>query len=235
MKKITSLMIISLLAVGVIFAGGNSEKESISVSGTGIVTVRPDTASITFAVVTRNERAMLAANENAHIMTMVNEVLLHVGIAKEDIATNDYRLYQDSFYNSDTRKTEYTDYVVSNNVSITVKKIDTVGDVIDAVLATGVNRLTDVSFYAKDTEKAYDEARKLAVQEALSTATILAEAAGTSIGKVVNISENSGSGGTYGNYARKEMAMVSSADYSTPIAPGSTEVSVTVNIAVELK
>ncbi len=236
MKKITIMVTLSLLAVGVMFAGGSSEMNTISVAGTGIVTLKPDTASITFAVETRDEQASVASQENARIMTSVNDALLAAGIEKDDITTNNFRVYQDSFYNSDTRKTEYTDYIVSNNVSITVKNIDTVGDVIDAVLATGVNRLTDVSFYAKDTEKAYDEARKLAVKEALSTATILAEAAGTSIGKVVHIAENSGSGGAmYGNYARKEMAMVASADYSTPIAPGSTEVSITVDVVIELK
>lgn len=235
-KTITILTVLLVLCSTLLFAGGKADPmigPNVSANGTGVVTLTPDTATISFAVETTDEQASVASQENAKIMTSVYDVLANRGIAKEDISTNGYNVYQQSRWNSEKDRTEYLDYKVSNNVTITVHAIDTVGDIIDAVLLTGVNRLNDVNFYAKDTQSAYDEARKLAVQEAMSTAKILAEGAGCELGMILSISENSGYTPVYGNFAmaRKEST---TADYATPIAPGSTDVTVSVFLTAAL-
>lgn len=235
-KTITILMVLLVLFSTSLFAGGKSDEllgPNVQVSGTGVVMLTPDTASITFAVETMDEQAAVASQENAKIMTSVYDVLTEKGIVKDDIATNGYRVYQQSRWNSEKDRTEYLDYRVTNNVTVTVRDIDTVGDIIDIVLSTGVNRLDNVNFYAKDTEKAYDTARKLAVEEAVKSAKILAEGAGQKLGKIISISENKGYDVSYGNFAMVKESSVSR-DYSTPIAPGSTEVSITVNIIAAL-
>ncbi len=236
MKKTITIIAVILLALTPIFASGKSDNlmgPNVTVSGTGVVTLTPDSASITFAVETMDKQASVASQKNAKIMTSVYDVLSEIGIAKEDIATNGYNVYQQSRWNSEKQITEYLDYKVTNNVTITVRDIDSVGSVIDVVLAAGANKLNNVNFYAKETAKAYDEARKLAVQEAMSSAQILAEGAGCELGSVLSISESSGYNAGYGNFAmvRKESVAM---DYETPIAPGSTEVSVTVHISVAL-
>lgn len=236
MKKTITIIAVLLVALTPIFAGGNSDDlmgPNVNVSGTGVVTLTPDTASITFAVETMDKQASVASQENAKIMTSVYDVLAEIGIAKEDIATNGYNVYQQSRWNSEKQITEYLDYRVTNNVTITVRDIDSVGSVIDVVLEAGANKLNDVNFYAKDTAKAYDEARKLAVQEAMSSAQILAEGAGCELGSVLSISESAGYNAGYGNFAMAKMESVAM-DYETPIAPGSTEVSVTVHVSVAL-
>ena len=94
-------------------------------------------------------------------------------------------------------------YRVSNQVSIEVKDLEKLADVIDdAVLAGGDNaRVSSVYFTAEDTSVALDTARKLAVADAKHRANLYASEFSVDLGTLISMSENvaaepySGSGG----------------------------------------
>ena len=128
MKKLFFILwTVLFISSAVLFA----ESPTISVNGTGTISIKADTASITLAVITFDQEASSAASKNAVIMNKVSQSLLEEGILPEDITTNNYYLRQETRYSDDGKK-EKQEYRVSNNITVIIKDIDKVGNVIDA-------------------------------------------------------------------------------------------------------
>ncbi len=228
MKKILFILsTLLLISSAFLFA----DPATISVNGTGTISIKADTASITLAVITFDQEASVAASKNATIMNKVSQSLLSAGISSEDISTDNYYLRQETRYYDDGKK-ETKEYRVSNNITVIVKDIDKVGATIDAALSGGANQLSNVSFFASNTSKAYDQARVLAVQQASNSAALLTQTAGRKLGKAIRIEEYSNGSALRNEYVA-DMVMMKAE--STPISSGSTDISVTVQITFEMK
>lgn len=155
-RKFYAVLVAAVFLLGAaLYASSKSEQIGITVTGTGIVTTKPDTASITLAVVTEEREAASAAAKNAELMAAVTKAVLNCGIKAEDMATRNYNVYRQSRYNSQTGEQEEKGYQVSNNLTVTVRNINETGKVIDAALKAGANQLSNVSFYTNDTTQAY--------------------------------------------------------------------------------
>lgn len=207
----------------------------ISVTGTGTISLKPDTATILLAVVTRDIEAAKAAQLNADLMTKVMTAVQAKGIADDGLATKNFSMFQESNYDSDgNRKT--TGYKVTNNLTVTINDIEKVGEVIDAALSAGANQLSSINFFARDTTEAYTQARKLAVQQATDAATTLAQAAGCTLGSAFSITEQSNNSG-YRNEVAYDAVMLQSksAVMGTPVTAGSTDITVNVNMRFTIK
>ena len=125
-----------------------------------------------------------------------------------------------------------TGYEVSNNLTVLVRDLETVDDVIDgAVDAGGDNiRFNGLSFSLEDTTELESEARSAAVSDLKEKADELAGLAGVELGELVYLTE---SGGYQPPIVRAEFALARAAadaagGAATPISPG--EVSVQVNV-----
>ena len=123
-------------------------------------------------------------------------------------------------------------YEVSNNLTVLVRDLETVDDVIDgAVDAGGDNiRFNGLSFSLEDTTELESEARSSAVSDLAAKAGELAALAGVELGELVYLTET---GGYPPPVVRAEFALAraaadSAGGISTPISPG--EVSVEVNV-----
>ena len=214
-----------------------AESTGISVTGTGIVSIKPDTARIRLAVVTEDNEAAKAASKNAELTDAVIQAVQKAGIGAEDTATRDYRVYRRSRYNPQTGATEYGSYGVSNNLTVTVRNIADTGKIIDAALQAGANELSAISFYARDTSAAYDQARTQAFMHAQNAAHTLCAAAGKKLGSAIFIEEYQ-NGSAYRNsvvnYALEERALKMSSA-ATPISAGETDVSVALKVVFDFK
>lgn len=123
-------------------------------------------------------------------------------------------------------------YEVSNNLTVLVRDLETVDDVIDgAVDAGGDNiRFNGLSFSLEDTTELESEARSAAVSDLAAKAGELAGLAGVELGELVYLTET---GGYPPPIVRAEFALAraaadSAGGVATPISPG--EVSVEVNV-----
>ena len=85
--------------------------------------------------------------------------------------------------------TDQVIYHVGNSVSVTVRDLDTVGDVLDAAIAAGANSIYGVNFSVDDPDQVMAEARSLAAEDALARAEELAGLHGVALGEVVSVSE----------------------------------------------
>ena len=213
-----------------------SKKESrtVSVSGKGSVSLEAENATVTLSVLTRGKDVSTVSSENAKKMTAVQDALIQKGIQKDSISTENFSLYQESSY--DRGRTVYGDYVVTNQISIFVKKINLVSDVIDTALKNGANQLSSISYGVNNTELAEKQAKVLAMQQAMESAKVLAGTSGAKLGKVISIVESNE------NYFPRARLLKTSAvnaesfsdTVSTPVSAGKTTVEVKVDAVFEL-
>ncbi len=232
MKKI--LLLLSILLAMSLLASCNDEENFIKVTAEGTVSLEPDTTSIRFEVETKNDLAIVAAQENASIMDTIHKALIAKGIEKESIITSDYSMRQDSTYNQSKQETIYDGYEVSTSVVITIYDTTSAGDIIDTLISAGATRINNVGFYAKNTEGVDKEARNIAVEKALAKANEFAQAADKTIGSVISITETEsridGPGFSSGTALYSFMEIP-----KTSLLPGKTNIRTTVDVVVELK
>lgn len=203
---------------------------SISVSGTGSVSVKSDLATIDVAVVTSNRSVIDAAKQNAETSAKVRAALMEAGFADDSITTKNYRIWQDSSYRNGVQYRG--DYRVSNSIQIVTQDTRKAGNAIDVAVKAGANEFSSIQFTSTKTDDALREARTLAIKNAAEAANLMAKTAGAELGKVISIQE---SGAPAGNAVRLSKAMEAANDFATPITPGDNVITVTVYCNYELK
>ncbi|MGE0006966.1 MAG: SIMPL domain-containing protein [Parvibaculaceae bacterium] len=205
----------------------------ISLNGHGEVKARPDMAVVNVGVTTQAQTAREALTRNTEAMEKVFAGLQASGIEPKDIQTSNFMVnpcYDHGQNNNQPPR--LVGYDVSNMVTVSVRKLDTLGAVLDTVVSEGSNQINGVMFAIADDEKLKDEARKLAVADARRKAQLYAETAGISLGEVMSLSE--------GNYQQPQpvfygKAVRADAARSVPIAEGEQTVAIDVSIAWEIK
>ena len=229
-KKITTLII----AAGVILLSSsctvNKPEEkvrTITVSGTGVVTLPADQLTVRFLVRTSEWNVNFTRDKNAETTTKVIEKIKEAGVLEGDITTVDYRISQD---NSNSYPGKYT---VINYVQVLIRDINNAGNVIDNAVANGANGLTSFSYSATDNPNAIREARTLAVQNAQDAAALIAGASGCKVNEVLDIQEGYNPS-SYTRATNSGMLKAAGSSYTTPIEAGNVEVSSTVTITFSL-
>ena len=82
----------------------NYSKRTVSVSGTGSITVEADTATIILSVITNGKDVSETSAENAQKMTAVQDAIKAKGIQKDCISTQNFSVYQESHYDNKSGK-----------------------------------------------------------------------------------------------------------------------------------
>ena len=204
----------------------------IQISGTGTATAKPDLAILSLGVSVTATTVAEARTQAATSMKAVLDALAANGVATADIQTTRFDVYADYEYDYDQDRRIFLGYVVSNGVNVTVRKIDSLGAVIDAAIAAGGNDIEfdwlDYGF--SDSAALERKARKAAVADMQDKAGQLAEFSGRQLGNLKVISETPVAD-VFGSV--REFAALA-AD-STPIMVGEEEISVTIHGVYELR
>lgn len=187
MKKV--LLGISLLVLLTSACTVNKPAEqvrTITVSGEGSVSVKPDYVFLKFLVKTSDWNVSKAVEKNAQNSNNVINAIKETGVDSNDISTADYRISQD---NSKDYPGMYTVY---NYINVIIRNVDTAGTIVDVAVKDkiGANGITSFDFGVSDKTTALRQARTLAVQNAQDAAALLAGASGCKVGTVVEITEN---------------------------------------------
>jgi len=166
----------------------------ISLNGTGSVSVAPDMAILSFGVVEEAKTAREALDKNNRAMSAILEAMKQEGIEDKDLQTSGFNIQPRYFYpkrkaNGEQPAPEITGYRVSNTLTIRVREIDKAGSILDLSVTLGMNSGGNVQFTNSDTSAVLKEARIKAVRDAMEKANTLAQAAGVSLGNILNITE----------------------------------------------
>ena len=200
---------------------------TISVSGTGRVAIEPDVAEVRLGVNVSRKTVAEARTEAAATMTAILAAVADVGVAKRDVQSS-YLSVQPRYDYRDGRPPELSGYEMNNVVTVTVRDLAKLGDVIDGSLRAGATSMDGLEFRLADPSLAEREARIRAMADARSRADVIAEAAGLTISGVESVTE----GGQLPPrpFAAKAERMMMAADAATPVESGSLEIEVTVAV-----
>ncbi|MCR4398207.1 MAG: SIMPL domain-containing protein [Firmicutes bacterium] len=203
----------------------------IEVEGVGSVDVEPDLVVVNVGCQTQMPTAKQAQDENATRMTAVISKLLALGIAKEDIATTELRLYPVYDYSSKTEK--IVGYRADNSVQIRSGDLARIGEIVDAAVAEGANTVGEISFSLKDPEEARKQALVKAVAAARGRAEAIAGSSGLTLKGIRFVVENPTESPTV---ARRlpYSAYKAAEDATTPVFGGQLRVEVMVRVRFDV-
>jgi uncharacterized protein YggE len=163
---------------------------SITVTGTGEATARPDMAQIQVGVVTQATTAGAALKENSAAVEQLLKALRDRGIAERDLQTSNFNIAPQYRQTQGQHAPEIVGYQVSNQVQVKVRRLDSLGTLLDEAVSKGANQVNGISFGLAEPGPFLDQAREKAVAEARRKAELYARAAGVKLGKVLVIDEN---------------------------------------------
>ena len=208
---------------------GTTPPRTITVSGTGRASVRPDIAELRLGVTITEPTVEAARNASAKALSGVIARLKALEIAERDLRTSIVSVQPQYDYSQQSAPPRLVGYQFTNLVAATIREIEAVGDAIDGALGAGATTVDQISFRVEDQSAAEKAAREAAVADARARADTLAAAAGVAIVGVAAMVEGGGASIPYpGPFER---AAFSAKDAGTPIEAGLNEVTSTVTVS----
>jgi uncharacterized protein YggE len=240
--KLPRTLLLALLMALTPFAlaasGESASIERIVVVGQGSVDLVPDMAVLALTVTREAKTARAALDANSSAMADVIKAMRAKGIAERDLQTSNFSIQP--IYALLPRQSsgerpapQVAGYTVRNILSVRVRDISKVGEVLDESVSLGVNEGGGIVFTNDDPSTALSQARIEAVQDARKKAKTLAEAAGVRAGRILEISEQSYNPGPM-PMMRAEMSMAAAAR-AVPVATGENTYKVAVHMVVAIE
>jgi len=223
--RIGALALLTGLACGTPGHAADTPEKLITVTGEAMTSAAPDLATIRLGVSAQGKTARQASEANAKVMTTVMAAIKAAGIPERDIQTAQLSL-QPQFEQNKNGPPHLTGFQTSNDVTVKLRDIGKLADLIDRAVAAGANEISGIEFSLSDRSKQLDEARAQAIADARRKAEIYAKAAGLVAGRAVAITESSASPPPRPAAAFRAVA--------TPVAPGELTLHVTVMVSYEL-
>ena len=202
-------------------------RSTITVVGDGRVLVQPDVAYVTVGVDATGDTLAAVQTDAATRMQAVIDTLVGLGVARDDIKTS--RLSANPIYDQRDNSV-IRGYRANNAVQVKVVQIDQVGPIVDAVTASGANRVEGVSFGIDQIETPKGQARALAMQNARTKADQLAGLAGMRIVGIKAIQESDASSNTPVAQPADAAFAAPAGRAAPPVEPGTQEVRTQVNV-----
>ncbi|WP_237065495.1 SIMPL domain-containing protein [Microbulbifer guangxiensis] len=238
--KMLKLSLAALFTLGLIGCGNGNAPAThgtlVSISATGEATRVPDMASLSAGVVTEAKDSETAMKSNAEQMEKVVKAIRKAGIEEKDVQTSGISLtpryeYPPNSAGSPNRPGRtLVGYIARNTVSLKVREIGELGDVLNALTEAGANQIHGPNLEIGEPEPVLAEARLQALEKARARAETYAEALGMEVRRLVSVSE----GGSVDMPRPMMRAEMASADARAPVAPGETTLTVNLDLVFEL-
>lgn len=165
-------------------------ERTVTVSATGFAAATPDVAHITTGVATEADTARAALTRNSEAMKGLLAGVKALGIDAKDLQTSSLRVEPRYTNPRDGTAPVIDGYRVTNDVAVTVRDLEKLGQILDQLVTLGANQMSGLSFEVSNAETLKDDARKEAIANALRRAKLYAAAAGVAVGDVLTIAED---------------------------------------------
>lgn len=167
------VMLMSFTSIG--FA--EEVKGRIVVSSEASVKLKPDTANLTFTIITNNKNQVKALEENNKISNNVVKELEKIKISKDDILSSS--IYVEPVYDYEKDPSVIVNYRAVNNITVSTKKLDDLSKIVNTSIKAGANSLSNINYSNSNTNTSYYKALELAIKDANKKADM--------IGKTLNL------------------------------------------------
>ena len=217
---------------------------TITVSGTGEAFQKPDIATFSFTVQDENLVVKTAQDNVNKNISDVLSFLKKSGVDEKDIKTTNYSVYPRYEYNQiqclaypcPTGRQTLAGYVVSQSISVKVRKLEDAGTIVSGIGELGATDISGLTFSVDEEDAILREAREKAINDAQTKAKQLAKDLGVRLVRIVSFSE----GGNYPIFYGKDMALgmggaVESAPRAAELPVGENQFISNVNITYEIR
>lgn len=213
-------------------------KNTISVSADGKVAAAPDLATVDIGVYSTASTASDAQDQSTKKINSIIDFVKKQGIDSKDITTSQFNLFPQQDYRSG--QPVVIGYSANQSVTIKVhgvdKSTDTLSKVLGGVTTAGANQVNGVSLSFEDPDNLRQQAREQAIGKAKEKAQALAQSAGLSLGRVVNVSESGSGFPTPIPYAAGMGGIAADTKAVPPIIEtGNQDITVTMTVVYEVK
>lgn len=198
---------------------------NVTVTGTGKVVYVPDIGWVTVGVSSDGKTANEAWQKNADVVKKLFAALKAQGIDPKDMKTSGLSIVP-RYIHPEHQEPRLVGYTASYDLTVTVRKLDALGRVLDRLVENGANRNMSIRLGCADPDRLLDQARRKAAADARHKAELYVTGAGASLGQVVTISE--GQVGPWNTFRYEQLAPAG--DKGLPIAAGEQELSVSVTV-----
>lgn len=201
----------------------------ITVSGVGEANAAPDIVEVDVGVSVLANTVEDATRTAAERANAVSSALTAGGIAAEDLTTTEYSIRPEYDYSGSQQR--LLGYRVSNAVRVKLRDITSTGGLLDSIASAGGDgtRVNGLSFGVADETSLLGRAREAAWKDAKAKAEQLATLSGHTLGKATTITEMiQGPVVPMPRMMAADMAMSERA--STPVQPGTSSVTVTLQV-----
>lgn len=156
----------------------------ITVSGYGEVFAKPDIATFSFSIESKEADANTAQDKASETMKSILEYLAQSGVEEKDVKTENYTLSPQYEYDQvictqwacpPAREPKMIGYQVSQSVVVKVRDTAKVGELVSGVGSKGALNVSSVSFTIDDEDALKAEAREKAIADAKEKAKVLAK------------------------------------------------------------
>jgi uncharacterized protein YggE len=209
--------------------------EPFVVQGTGKENVAPDIAKIDLGIQESGTDLKTVQNSvNTKSQNLVAQIK-KLGIADKDIKTISYYVYPQYDYTTPTQS--ITGYQVSTEYEVTVRDFTKINDLLASATSFGANTIGGVNFDLSDDlkNKTLQDARDQAVAEAKTKAEGLSKAAGITLGKIINVSEETPSNIRPLMLPASGGGVTDKTVTQPAVQSGTTEIDVTVSLSYEVR
>jgi uncharacterized protein YggE len=206
----------------------------LTVTGEGVSRAVPDMASFSSGVVSEAKTAREALDANTRAVAAMVAAIKDTGIEARDIATSGFSVqprYAPPKKDSPDAP-QINGYEVRNTVTVRVRDLARLGDLLDKVVTSGANQIGGISFDIAEPAKLEEAARVAAVKEARQQADAIAEAAGVRLVRVLSITSNGTSAPPMPRLMAAPAMMKAEA---VPVEAGESEIRASVNVTYEIE
>lgn len=207
---------------------------SIVIVGEGKVTAVPDVAKIQLGYSILKSTVAEAQKDNTTKMNgMVEKLKKDFKIDPLDIQTLNYSISPQ--YDWTSGRQILKGYTVSQDLSVKVRDLDKVSQILDAAGQVGMNQIGSLSFEIDQPEQLKQQAREKAIAQAKDKAEALAKVVGVKLGQIISFSESSTDSQPIPMYSLNKMAADVSGGGATPaVEVGSNEIKITATVEYEI-
>ncbi|MCU0653118.1 MAG: SIMPL domain-containing protein [Candidatus Pacebacteria bacterium] len=236
-------------------AGGAN---TITVSGDGNVSVKPDLAVMDFSVVSEATTVAAALDDNNKKMKAIVDVVKSLGVEEKDLQTSGYNInprydYLKAavppvasnstpavdvpvYYPEGRRALAGYDITQTLTVKMREEAFGKIGQIIQEVTAAGANQVGDLQFTLDNPDAAQADARGKAIDNAKNKAQTLAKQLGVKLVRLSNYSDGGYSPVYRLNYAAKDAAAGAAESAPAPsIQTGENKITVNVSLTYEIE
>ncbi|MDQ2872033.1 MAG: SIMPL domain-containing protein [Candidatus Eremiobacteraeota bacterium] len=193
-KRFAAVFALSLMVLPIGAQAAQSAPAQITVTGQGTVTQTPDLAFLNATIATNDDVAQNATAKNQRAYDALVAAMKKIGVLESDVRTNDINVSFNPRPQPEPgpngtailppRNNEIYGYIANRGITVTLHKTALAGKALDAAVKAGVTNIGGVSFGASQSQSAYNQATRLAVEDAHRQAQAMASAAGLRIVRI---------------------------------------------------